>query len=119
MSLSIRKETDSYKGSAIGTVAGMSAGSAYLLKNKEDIFVQRVNESVAKYQTKKYGIIVAAIAAVATLLLTTGVGAAAGKLIGSVSDKIKFKKAKENGEKTVLNVPFTAPVFEDINKKSV
>ena len=119
MSLSIRKETDSYKGTALGSVAGTGVGAAYLLKNKEDIFVQRVKESLTNYQTKKYGIIAGAIAAVTTLFVTIGVGATFGKLVGSISDKIKFKKALENCEKTVLKVPFTAPVSENQNKKSV
>lgn len=119
MSLSIRKETDSYKGTALGSVAGVGAGSAYILKNKNDIFTRTINESLTKHQTRKYGIIAGVVAAAVTLFITTGVGAAAGKLIGSISDKIKFKKAKEDGEKTVLQVPFTAPVLQDINKKSV
>ena len=119
MSLSIRKETDSYKGTALGSVAGVGVGSAYILKNKNDIFARTINESLTNYQTKKYGIIAAAISAIATLLVTTGVGAAAGKLIGSIFDKIKFKKALENCEKTVLKVPFTAPVSEDIKNKTV
>ena len=119
MSLSINRDTDTYKATQVGKVAGVGIGSAYLLKNKEDIFVNTIKTSVQQFGSKKFGIIGATLAGVITLLATTGVGAVTGKLIGTVIDKIKFKKSLDNLEKSAPKVDFTAPVFDEITKKSV
>ena len=88
------------KATKIGSAAGVGVGAAYLLKNKEDIFIQRAKESMAKYGTKKYGIISAAIVATGTLLATTGIGA----MVGNIIDKIKFKKQETQVKQMLAEV---------------
>ena len=116
MSLSIRKDTDTYKATQVGKVAGLGVGAAHILKNKEDIFVNTIRTSVEQFGTKRNGIIGAVLASAVALIVTTGIGAFAGKFIGMISDKMKFKKALENAENSVVKVDFTAPVFKDIKK---
>ena len=88
------------KSTKIGSAAGIGVGAAYLLKNKEDIFIQRAKESMAKYGTKKYGIISAAVVAAGSLLATTGVGA----MVGNIIDKIKFKKQETQVKQMLADV---------------
>ena len=94
-SVGVNKANNS-KATKIGSAAGIGAGAAYLLKNKEDIFIQRAKESMAKYGTKKYGIISSAIVAAGTLLATTGIGAAVGNTVAKLVEGIKQKKQLEN-----------------------
>ena len=119
MSLSIRKDTDAYKATQVGKVAGLGVATAHLIKNKEDIFVNTIKSSAEQFGSKKYGIAGAVIAASVSLIVGTGLGAAIGKLVGTISDNIKFKKAIDNLDKSAPKIPFTAPVFDDITKKSV
>ena len=88
------------KATKIGSAAGVGVGAAYLLKNKEDIFIQRAKESMAKYGTKKYGVISAAVVAAGTLLATTGIGA----MVGNIIDKIKFKKQETQVKQMLAEV---------------
>ena len=88
------------KATKIGGAAGIGVGAAYLLKNKEDIFIQRAKESMAKYGTKKYGVISAAVVAAGTLLATTGIGA----MVGNIIDKIKFKKQETQVKQMLAEV---------------
>lgn len=94
-SVGVNKANNS-KATKIGSAAGIGAGAAYLLKNKEDIFIQRAKESMAKYGTKKYGVISSAIVAAGTLLATTGIGAAVGNTVGKLVEGVKQKKQLEN-----------------------
>lgn len=80
----------------IGRAAGLGAGAAYLLKNKEDIFIQRAKESMAKYGTKKFGVISSAIVAAGTLFATTAIGAGIGNAVGKLVEGVKQKKQLEN-----------------------
>ena len=94
-SVGVNKVNNS-KATKIGSAAGIGAGAAYLLKNKEDIFIQRAKESMAKYGTKKYGIISSAVVAAGTFFVTTGLGSIVGKTIGKFVEGIKQKKQLEN-----------------------
>ena len=94
-SVGVNKANNS-KATKIGSAAGIGAGAAYLLKNKEDIFIQRAKESMAKYGTKKYGVISSSIVAAGILLATTGIGTMVGNAVGKLVEGIKQKKQLEN-----------------------
>ena len=119
MSLAIRKDTDAYKATQVGKIAGFGVATAHLIKNKEDIFVNTLKASVEQYGSKKNGIIGVSIAAGFALLAGTGIGAAIGKFIGTISDNIKFKKALKNVEHTPLKMDLTSFAFDDMNKKTI
>lgn len=76
----------------IGTAVGFGVGAAYLLKNKQDVFVNTLKNSVNKYGSKKYGILKAILMGISTMAVSTGVGAAIGK---KITDSIKLKNVKQ------------------------
>ena len=97
-------QTNAKKGAEIGAAVGIGAGTAYLVKNRQDIFVNTLKSSVEQYGSKKNGIIGCAVAGAATLLATTGVGAAVGSVIGKVADAIKFNKMQSDVKQALADV---------------
>ncbi len=86
-------------GKTIGTIGGLGAGGAYVIKNRKDIFVNAVNTGIKevqkkqKYISKNKSILVAAGIAAAVVGLTALAGRAIGGTIGKMIDKHNAKKA--------------------------
>ncbi|MCD7779417.1 MAG: hypothetical protein LUH05_01945 [Candidatus Gastranaerophilales bacterium] len=88
----------SQKGTAIGTAAGLGAGSAYLIKNRKDIFEKGIQSGInaakeaGKTISKNKSIAIAGGVAAAIVGATTAAGALIGKGIGKLVDKHNQKK---------------------------
>lgn len=73
-----------------GTVAGMTASGAYIVKNRKDIFIQGGKEAAKElgYKTIIAGM-AAPVAVSAGIIL---LGSAIGRFLGSMVDKLTHKK---------------------------
>lgn len=98
--VNMNKLTPKHNARHIGAASGMLAGSAYILKNRKDIFVEAGKKAAAElgYTNKAVGIAVPAV-------VSTGIVAAAtlaGTLVGAVIDKIRNNAMQK---KMVLHSP--------------
>ena len=88
----------------IGGTVGLGVGTAYLIKNKQDIFVNTMKASTEKFGSKKFGIIGAVFASGITLLASTGLGVGIANFASKVSDAIKLKKMEKETKQMLVEV---------------
>ncbi len=94
----VNSATASQKGKKLGTLTGLGAGSAYLIKNRKDIFEKGVQEGikqahlVGKVVSKNKATAIAGGAAAIVIAAATAAGALIGKGIGTLVDKHNKKK---------------------------
>ena len=87
-------------GKTIGTIGGLGAGGAYVIKNRKDIFVNAVDSAIEQLEaqgiksiSKNKALLLAGGIAAAAVCLTALVGRAVGGTIGKMIDKHNAKKA--------------------------
>ncbi len=88
----------SQKGTTIGMMTGLGAGSAYLIKNRKDIFEKGIQSGInaakeaGKTISKNKSIAIAGGVAAAIIGTTTAAGALIGKGVGKLVDKHNQKE---------------------------
>lgn len=93
----IHSTNTTQKGKKIGTVAGFGVGSAYVLKNAKDTFINATTVAAGKVGGKAAGYVIAG----GICAFAIGATTLAGRTIGSLVDKIT-QKASQKATKTVL-----------------
>ena len=95
-----------------GAAAGLAAGSAYILKNRKDIFIEGGKKAAeALGQSKAAGIAVPAAVSAAIIGVTT----LAGTLIGAGIDKIRNNILQEKAVKAAI----AEQIQEDLKTKEL
>lgn len=98
-----------------GAAAGLAAGSAYILKNRKDIFIEGGKKAAeALGQSKAVGIAVPAAVSAAIIGVTT----LAGTLIGAGIDKIRNNILQKKAEKAV-KAAIAEQIQEDLKTKEL
>ncbi len=81
------------KGKAIGTAAGLGAGSAYIAKNAKNLFQHSIEEAVKNNKGKAVGIAIPAAVSAAVIGGLAATGRLAGAGVGKLIDNHNAKKA--------------------------
>ncbi len=80
--------------SKLGTAAGLIVGHAYVIKNHNDIFVRGGEEAAKAFGNGKIATAVVPHAVAAGFILVPAlIGGIVGKIVGTVADRVKAKKA--------------------------
>lgn len=121
-SVNVNQVNSTQKAAKLGSTVGVGVGAAYLIKNRQDIFVNTIKQSVKEYGSKKNGIIGCAVAGAATLLATTGIGAAVGGVIGKIVDTVNSKKAEKETKQMLaemLQKQVDSGAFDNVKSMSI